>query len=76
MNGANVAVFDTRLVARWVKVFGYAAGKVADELKALGATLVTEPEGFFVEGKEGPLAESELARATTWARSLLASPTG
>jgi flavodoxin I len=72
LNGAKVAVFDTRLRARWVKVFGYAAGKIAEKVKALGATLVAEPEGFIVKGKKGPLAEGELERAAAWAKSLLA----
>ena len=75
LDGASVAVFDTRLPARLVKVFGYAAGKIADKLDALGATLGAEPEGFVVEGKEWPLAAGELERAAVWARSLLASST-
>jgi flavodoxin I len=70
LDGAKVAVFDTRLRARWVKVFGYAAGKIAERMKSLGATLVAEPEGFIVEGKEGPLAEGELERAAAWAKNL------
>ncbi len=70
LDGAGVAVFDTRLPARWVKVFGYAAGKTADKLEALGATLTTEPEGFVVEGKEGPLIAGELERAAAWARGV------
>ncbi len=70
LDGAKVAVFDTRLRAKWVKVFGYAAGRIAEKTKSLGATLVAEPEGFIVEGKEGPLAEGELERAAAWATSL------
>ena len=70
LDGVKVAVFDTRLRARWVKVFGYAAGKIAESMKTLGATLVTEPEGFIVEGKEGPLVEGELERAAAWAKNL------
>ena len=70
LEGAKVAVFDTRLRARWVKVFGYAAGKIAARMKSLGATLVAEPEGFIVEGKKGPLADGELERAAVWAKSL------
>jgi flavodoxin len=70
LDGAGVAVFDTRLPARWVKVFGYAAGKIADQLKELGASLVAEPEGFVVEGKKGPLVARELERAAAWARDL------
>jgi flavodoxin I len=70
LDGAKVAVFDTRLRARWVKVFGYAAGKIAETMRSLGATLVAEPEGFIVEGKKGPLAEGELERAAAWANEL------
>ncbi|MHB8060547.1 MAG: flavodoxin family protein [Gaiellaceae bacterium] len=70
LEGARVAVFDTRLRARWVKVFGYAAEKIAARIKLLGATLATEPQGFVVEGKKGPLAEGELERAAVWAKSL------
>ncbi len=73
LDGASVAVFDTRLEARWVKIFHYAAGKLADELKELGATLAAEPESFIVKGKKGPLVAGELERAAAWGRSLLAS---
>lgn len=69
---ARVAVFDTRLRAKWVRVFGYAAGKLGDKVKAIGATLVAEPEGFIVEGKEGPLVDGELERAALWAKSIAA----
>ena len=70
LEGARVAVFDTRLRAKWVKVFGYAAGRIAEKVKSLGATLVAEPEGFIVEGKKGPLVEGELERAAAWVRGL------
>jgi flavodoxin len=70
LDGTRVAVFDTRLRARWVKVFGYAAGRIAEKVKSLGATLAAEPEGFIVEGKKGPLAEGELERAAAWVRGL------
>jgi len=60
IRGINVAAFDTRLSTRWVGIFGYAAGKIADNLKGKGGTLVASPEGFFVKGKEGPLKEGEL----------------
>jgi flavodoxin len=70
LEAAKVAAFDTRLKARWVKIFGNAAGKIAIRLKSLGATLVADPEGFIVEGKVGPLVEGELERAAAWAKSL------
>ncbi|HEY4976300.1 MAG TPA: flavodoxin domain-containing protein [Gaiellaceae bacterium] len=70
LEGVKVAAFDTRLRARWVTVFGYAAGKITEKMESLGATLVTEPEGFIVEGKKGPLAGGELERAGAWAKDL------
>ena len=70
LEGVRVAVFDTRLRAKWVKVFGNAAGKIAERMESLGATIVTEPEGFIVEGKKGPLAGGELERAGAWAKDL------
>jgi len=36
IRGINVAAFDTRLSTRWVRIFGYAAGKIADSLKRKG----------------------------------------
>ena len=53
--GMRVAVFDTRLASRLVKVFGYAADRAAEALRAKGGALVGAPEGFLVKGKKGPL---------------------
>jgi len=50
LKGINVAAFDTRFSTRWVGIFGYAAGKIAGNLKGKGGTLVAPPEGFFVKG--------------------------
>ena len=71
VNGHYIAAFDTRLSAKWVGVFGYAAGKIARRLKALGGILVKPPEGFIVKGTEGPLKEGELERATRWAQEIV-----
>ncbi|MFC1955852.1 flavodoxin family protein [Chloroflexota bacterium] len=73
IKGINVAAFDTRFSTRWVGIFGYAAGKIAGNLKGKGGTLVESPEGFFVKGKEGPLKEGELERAANWAKGVLQS---
>ena len=73
LHGINVAVFDTRFSTRWVVIFGYAAGKIADTLKGKGGTLVVSPEGFFVKGTKGPLKEGELERAAGWAKGILES---
>jgi flavodoxin I len=68
--GVRAAGFDTRLTARWVRIFGYAAPKIADALKQKGGMPAASPGGFFVKGKEGPLVEGEVERAAAWAREL------
>jgi flavodoxin I len=72
LKGLNVATFDTRIQVRIVKIFGFAAGKIAADLKAKGA-LIQGSEGFFVEKKEGPLSDGELERAAGWTRELVKS---
>ena len=73
LKGINVAAFDTRLTAKWVKIFGFAAGRIARSLEKLGGTLIVPPEGFFVEGTRGPLKEGELERAAGWAKGIVVS---
>ncbi len=70
IKGIKVAAFDTRLSTKWVGVFGYAAGKIAESLKVKGATLISPPAAFFVKGKEGPLKEGEIERAASWAKEI------
>jgi flavodoxin len=70
LKGVNVAAFDTRIPANWVKIFGFAAGKIEKTLKKLGGTPVVKREGFFVTGTKGPLAEGELKRAEEFAKSI------
>lgn len=85
LRGVKVAAFDTRvraddigspvlrvLLGVLMKWFGYAAGPIADRLKAKGGQLVSPPEGFYVEDTEGPLKEGELQRAEEWARLVMA----
>jgi flavodoxin len=69
LRGYKVAAFDTR-----VKLFihGDAASKIAKELTHVGASMVAEPEAFFVQGKEGPLLEGEEGRAKVWGVKLRA----
>jgi flavodoxin I len=67
----GVAAFDTRVGAKWVKIFGFASGKIAGSLKSNGGTLVMSPEGFFVTGTKGPLKEGELERAASWAKEIV-----
>jgi len=73
LEGAKVAAFDTRLKSGWARIFGFAAGRIAKDLKKKGATPVGSAEGFFVEGTEGPLKEGELERASGWAREMAES---
>jgi flavodoxin len=82
LKGIRVAAFDTRLtqsnidgtpiLPHFVKIFGYAAEPIGKELQKKGGVLVVPPEGFYVEGTEGPLVEGELERAAEWARQLFA----
>jgi flavodoxin I len=69
--GVNVAAFDTRVASKFARVFGYAAGRIARNLKGKGGTLTASPEGFFVTSTKGPLKEGELDRAAGWAKGML-----
>ena len=71
VKGKNVASFDTRIPTKIVKIFGFAADRIAKNLKDKGANLVVPAEGFFVNGKEGPLEDGELERAAAWAKTLI-----
>ena len=83
LEGISVAAFDTRMPAddagkglRFImKVGGYAAPRIADELRKKGGNPRVPPEGFFVKGKEGPLKEGELERAASWAENVIKSGT-
>jgi flavodoxin len=85
LTGAKVAAFDTRLtmdeinktplLAFFVRLSGdsaYAAKHIAHQLKKKGGQLIVPPEGFFVEGMEGPLVQGELERAVSWAKHISA----
>ncbi len=71
LKDTSVAAFDTRISMKLVGIFGYAARRIASNLKGKGATLVASPEGFFVKGANGPLREGELERAASWAREIV-----
>jgi flavodoxin len=75
----QVAAFDTRFEINghgfWLKfvmkIIGFAAAKIAIQLRAKGGVLIAPPEGFIVNDKEGPLRQGEPTRAAAWARRLL-----
>lgn len=73
LKSKKVASFDTRIPRRWVRIVGYAAGRISDRLKRKGGTLIVPPEGFFVEGTKGPLREGEEERAAGWAKEIVHS---
>jgi len=74
----GVAIFDTRFESSEQKLalrilmgtIGYAAEKMAKSVQQRGGKILSEPQGFIVSGKEGPLKEEELERASTWAAKL------
>ncbi len=69
LRGAGAAAFDTRYhMAAWKS--GSAAHRIASKLKRTGASLLVEPESFFVAEREGPLEEGELERAARWAEGI------
>jgi flavodoxin I len=73
LEGIHVAGFDTRMTNRLIRLFGFAAPKIAKALEKKGGTLVAPPGDFWVTGGEGPLKEGELERAALWAKELAAS---
>jgi hypothetical protein len=68
-DGRRAAAFDTRL-DRSPTLTGMAARGIARRLRGGGYELIADPESFFVEDSEGPLAEGELERARAWGARL------
>jgi flavodoxin I len=66
LKGKKAAAFDTRIPAKWVKLFGYAAGKIVESLKKKGLNVIVDPEAFFVKAARGPLLDGEEERAKSW----------
>jgi len=69
LKGIKAAAFDTR-----VKLFihGDAAKKIAKALENAGAEIIVGPQGFFVKGREGPLLDGEIEKASQWAKLIRA----
>lgn len=65
LKGVKAAAFDTR-----VKLFihGDAAKKMSKALENAGAEIIIEPQAFFVKGREGPLLDGEIEKASHWAK--------
>jgi flavodoxin-like protein len=71
-DGSPAAAFDTR-IDRSPLLTGSAARGIAKRLRRRGYEVASDPQSFFVEDSEGPLADGELDRARSWGRSLGAS---
>lgn len=61
--GLKFTTFDTRMN---VFYHGDAKDKMAKILKKAGANQITDSMAFFVSGKQGPLTDGELQRASDW----------
>lgn len=76
LSRTRVAAFDTRteITGAFIRfltvVFGYAAPRLAGVLKNKGGQSVAPPQGFVVNGREGPLLSGEKERAANWAKGL------
>jgi flavodoxin len=70
LSGCRAVVFDTRLTAKWVKIFGYAADKIEKNLISKGCKIAAKSEGFLVKGNQGSLKDGEIERAAQWAGTI------
>ncbi len=52
-------------------IFGYAADPIQKKLKSKGGVSIIKPEGFFVNGNEGPLFEGEIEKAQNWTKDII-----
>lgn len=76
-----VAAFDTRFaiddhgrgLRLLMKTIGFAAPKISIQLQAKGGTLLSEPVGFVVKDKTGPLQDDEIERAKLWIQQAVSS---
>ena len=67
--GRRAAAFDTR-IDKSPMLTGAASRGIAKRLRRRGYDVVADPESFFVEDSEGPLADGELERAKAWGAEL------
>ncbi len=68
-DGRKAAAFDTR-IDKSPMITGAASRGIAKRLRKDGYELIADPESFFVEDSEGPLADGELDRAKAWGAEL------
>lgn len=70
LKNKKAAAFDTRHKWKFVRIWGYAAQHIAENLKIKDAGIIAPPEGFYVDSTKGPLLKGELERAAAWAKSI------
>jgi multimeric flavodoxin WrbA len=68
-DGRRAASFDTR-IDKTPMLTGAASRGIGKRLRRGGYEVIGDPESFFVDDSEGPLAEGELERAKEWGTSL------
>jgi flavodoxin len=80
IRGKPIAAFDTRLtesafdkkwLSKLVFAMGFAAPKIARDLRKKGARVIGTPGDFYVTGSEGPLKDGEIERAAAWAKNVI-----
>lgn len=80
LKNIRIAAFDTRMDLKDVDskflrfmagLFGYAAEPLQKLMLKKGGISAGNPEGFYVKGTEGPMADGELERASAWAASMV-----
>lgn len=78
LENVYIAAFDTRFYYQdhgiglklLMNILKFAAARIEKQLLRKGGKSFINPEGFFVEGKEGPLRKGELVRATAWGKKI------
>ena len=68
-DGKKAAAFDTR-IDKSPMLTGAASRGIAKRLRKAGYDVIADPESFFVDDSEGPLADGELERAKAWGAEL------
>ena len=71
--GGRAAAFDTRLAN---PLAGGAAHGIARKLRRHGYVLTAKPQGFVVDGTEGPLQAGEHEKAEAWGAGLVRQASG
>jgi flavodoxin len=75
----KLALFDTRVNAQKIdskmlkflmKGFGYGIDTMLKLVRSKEGVMACEPECFYVEDKEGPLASGEIKKAVAWAQAI------